>query len=120
MKKNLLITGGSGYLGVNLAKKFKKKYRVFLGSRNQKRNREASILTGCKDIPLDVSNINSIRDAITFCNPDVIIHAAALPYKECEQDPQNAYIINNALTEILSDYCIKNNCYFSPWLNTII
>ena len=73
MKKSLLITGGSGYLGINLANKFKKKYTVFLGSRNQKRNREASILTGCKDIPLDVSNINSIRDG-EFCNPNVIIH----------------------------------------------
>ena len=35
MKKNLLITGGSGYLGVNLALSLKKKYNVFLGSRNQ-------------------------------------------------------------------------------------
>ena len=51
--KNLLITGGSGYLGINLANKFKQKYKVFLGSRNQKRNREASNITGCKDIPLD-------------------------------------------------------------------
>ena len=86
MKKSLLITGGSGYLGVNLAKKFKKTYRVFLGSRNQKRNREASILTGCKDIPLDVSNINSIRDAISFCNPEVIIHAAATKFVDISEE----------------------------------
>ena len=86
MKKNLLITGGSGYLGINLAKKFKKKYKVFLGSRNQKRNREASILTGCKDIPLDVSNINSIRDAVSFCNPDVIIHAAATKFVNISEE----------------------------------
>ncbi len=86
MKKNLLITGGSGYLGVNLAKKFKHKYRVFLGSRNQKRNREASILTGCKDIPLDVSNINSIRDAVNYCNPEVIIHAAATKFVDISEE----------------------------------
>ena len=86
MKKNLLITGGSGYLGVNLAKKFKKKYRVFLGSRNQKRNREASDLTGCKDIPLDVSNINSIRDAVNFCDPEVIIHAAATKFVDVSEE----------------------------------
>lgn len=86
MNKNLLITGGSGFLGINLAKKFKKKYKVFLGSRNQKRNREASILTGCKDIPLDVSNINSIRDAVSFCNPDVIIHAAATKFVDISEE----------------------------------
>lgn len=86
MKKNLLITGGSGYLGINLAKKFKQKYKVFLGSRNQKRNREASNITGCKDIPLDVSNINSIRDAVNYCNPDVIIHAAATKFVDISEE----------------------------------
>tara|TARA_B100000575_G_scaffold120605_1_gene95985 strand:+ start:274 stop:1218 length:945 start_codon:yes stop_codon:yes gene_type:complete len=86
MKKNLLITGGSGYLGVNLANKFKKKYKVFLGSRNQKRNREAYILTGCKDIPLDVSNINSIRDAVDYCKPKVIIHAAATKFVDISEE----------------------------------
>mgnify|MGYP001363027636 CR=1 FL=1 len=86
MKKNLLITGGSGYLGINLANKFKQKYRVFLGSRNQKRNREASNITGCKDMPLDVSNINSIRDAINYCNPEIIIHAAATKFVDISEE----------------------------------
>ena len=86
MKKNLLITGGSGYLGINLANKFKQKYKVFLGSRNQKRNREASNITGCKDIPLDVSNINSIRDAVNYCNPEIIIHAAATKFVDISEE----------------------------------
>jgi len=82
----MLITGGSGYLGINLAKKFKKRYNVFLGSRNQKRNREASNITGCKDIPLDVSNINSIRDAVNYCNPKIIIHAAATKFVDISEE----------------------------------
>ncbi len=86
MKKNLLITGGSGYLGINLANKLKQKYRVFLGSRNQKRNREAYNITGCKDIPLDVSNINSIRDALNYCNPKIIIHAAATKFVDISEE----------------------------------
>lgn len=85
MKKNLLITGGSGYLGVNLAQKLKNRYNVFIGSRNQKRNREASMLTNCKDLPLDVSNINSIRDAIHFCKPKIIIHAAATKFVDISE-----------------------------------
>ena len=56
MKKNLLITGGSGYLGINLALNLKK-YNVFIGSRNQKRNYDASLKTNCEAIPLDVTNI---------------------------------------------------------------
>ena len=30
MKKNLLITGGSGFLGINLALNLRKKYNVFI------------------------------------------------------------------------------------------
>ena len=47
MKKNLLITGGSGFLGINLALNLKKKYNVFIGSRNQKRNYDSNLETGC-------------------------------------------------------------------------
>ena len=86
MKKNLLITGGSGYLGVNLALSLKTKYNVFLGSRNQKRNREAHKLTNCKDIPLDVSNINSIRDALIYCKPEIIVHAAATKFVDISEE----------------------------------
>ena len=85
MKKNLLITGGSGYLGVNLALALKKKYNVFLGSRNQKRNYDASKYSGCEAIPLDVTNINSIRDAVIYCRPDIIIHAAATKFVDISE-----------------------------------
>ena len=37
-KKTILITGGSGFLGRNLALKLKDGYNVFLGSRNNKNN----------------------------------------------------------------------------------
>ena len=86
MKKNLLITGGSGFLGVHLALELKKKFNVFLGSRNQKRNREASNLTKCKDVPLDVSNISSVRDAVNYCNPSIIIHAAATKFVDISEE----------------------------------
>ena len=35
---DVLITGGTGYLGRNLALFYKKKYKVFLGARNNKQN----------------------------------------------------------------------------------
>ena len=102
----ILLTGSNGFLGDYFVNHFKSD------------NFEIS-----KFIRSDVNHLlqlyqekketNSWLKHYKFKNKyDVIIHAAALPYKECEQDPQNAYIINNVLTEILSDYCIKNNCYF--------
>jgi nucleoside-diphosphate-sugar epimerase len=57
-KKTILITGGSGFLGRNLAIFFKDKYNVILASRNNKQNFQAGKITGCKTVPLDVSNIN--------------------------------------------------------------
>ena len=55
MRKKILITGGSGYLGRNLAKNLKNKYLVYLGSRNNLRNDLAKHETGCEAFPLDVA-----------------------------------------------------------------
>ncbi len=85
MKKNILITGGSGYLGVNLALKLKSKFNIYLGSRNQKRNFEASKISGCESIPMDVTNINSIRDAVIYSKPEIIIHAAATKFVDISE-----------------------------------
>ncbi len=85
MKKNLLITGGSGFLGINLALRLRKKYNVFIGSRNQKRNYDAKLETGCEAIPLDVTNIESVRDAVIYCKPDIIIHAAATKFVDISE-----------------------------------
>ncbi len=85
MKKNLLITGGSGFLGVNLALSLKKKFNVYIGSRNQKRNYDASLETGCEAIPLDVTNVESVRDALIYCKPDIIIHAAATKFVDISE-----------------------------------
>ena len=85
MKKNLLITGGSGFLGTNLAMKLRNKYNVFLASRNQRRNYEASQKTLCESIPLDVSNINSIRDVFAYSKPNIVVHAAATKFVDISE-----------------------------------
>ena len=80
MKKKILITGGNGFLGKELAASLKKKYKVFIGSRNNAENFKVSNLTKSEFIPLDVSNMNSVRDAINVSNPNIIIHAAATKF----------------------------------------
>tara|TARA_A100000164_G_scaffold382010_1_gene437274 strand:+ start:2398 stop:3339 length:942 start_codon:yes stop_codon:yes gene_type:complete len=85
MKKNLLITGGSGFLGINLANKLKKKYNVFLGSRNNKRNFEAKTITGCEIYPLDVVSKSSIKDAFNYIKPEIVIHAAATKFVDLSE-----------------------------------
>ncbi|AEA80520.1 capsular polysaccharide biosynthesis protein CapD [Candidatus Pelagibacter sp. IMCC9063] len=80
MKKKILITGGNGFLGLHLAQRLKKNFNIILGSRNNKNNFLVEKKTNCKTFPLDITNINSVRDAINFCKPDIIIHAGATKF----------------------------------------
>jgi UDP-N-acetylglucosamine 4,6-dehydratase/5-epimerase len=83
--KRILITGGTGYLGRNLALFYKKKYKVFLGARNNKQNFLVKNLTNCEAVPLDVSNINSVNDCLNYTRPDIVIHAAATKFVDLSE-----------------------------------
>ncbi len=83
--KKILITGGTGYLGRNLALFYRKKYKVFLGARNNKQNFLVKNLTSCEVVPLDVSNINSVNDCLNYTKPDVVIHAAATKFVDLSE-----------------------------------
>ena len=110
MKKNLLITGGNGFLGINLAMKLKNQYNVFLASRNQKRNQEATQKTLCESIPLDVSNINSVRDAFAYVKPEIVIHGAATKFVDIsEKFPFECSDINILGSSNLARVAIEKN-----------
>ncbi len=83
--KRLLITGGTGFLGRHLAKKLSGSYEVTLGARNNRQNLKAQRETGCAVTPLDVTNIESVRDAVTTFRPDVVIHAAATKFVDLSE-----------------------------------
>ncbi|MBN7817548.1 polysaccharide biosynthesis protein [Algoriphagus pacificus] len=93
--KTILITGGTGFLGRNLALKLKKDYRVVLTGRNNKQNLFASKYTGCEVAPLDISNIESVRDVFVEFKPDIVIHAAATKFVDlAEKYPMECVDVN--------------------------
>jgi FlaA1/EpsC-like NDP-sugar epimerase len=84
-KKKVLITGGSGFLGRNLALRLVKDYDVYIGSRNNKQNFQATKLTGVTALPLDVSSIESVRDVVRLVKPEIIVHAAATKFVDLSE-----------------------------------
>ena len=64
MRKTVLITGGTGFLGRHLALALREDFDVVLAARNNKQNALAAAETGCRTLPVDVARIDSVRDAV--------------------------------------------------------
>ena len=93
--QRILITGGSGFLGRELALKLKNKYEVILAARNNGLNKEAEEVTGCKSIPMDVSNMHSVSDGFNRSKPHLVIHAGATKYVNIsEEQPLETIDVN--------------------------
>jgi UDP-N-acetylglucosamine 4,6-dehydratase len=95
MKKTLLITGGTGFLGRNLATAMRDEYNVILGGRNNKQNMIAREVTSCTVLPMDVTNIESLRDVFVEVQPALVIHAAATKFVDlAEKLPMECVDVN--------------------------
>ena len=84
--KKILITGGSGFLGRNLALKSKKNYLVTITSRNQEKLKEAAEYCKCKYMTMDINSIHSISDVFNQIKPDYVIHAGASKYVDISEN----------------------------------
>ena len=95
MNQTIVITGGTGFLGKRLGLRLKDRYNVVLAGRNNKQNMGAGNFTGCKTAPLDVSNIESVRDVFAEFKPQVVIHAAATKFVDlAEKFPMECVDVN--------------------------
>ena len=95
MKPTLLITGGTGFLGKRLALALKDEYEIVLTGRNNKQNMAAQQFAGCAVLPMDVANIESVRDVFTETRPQAVIHAAATKFVDlAERQPMECVDVN--------------------------
>jgi nucleoside-diphosphate-sugar epimerase len=102
---NILVTGGTGYLGARISCDLSKKNKTFIQSRNKKN----SILESKNIIQFryDWKNHYILNEYLKKI--DVIIHTAGADFNFCEKNKKEAekcYLTN---TEILYFYAKKNN-----------
>jgi UDP-N-acetylglucosamine 4,6-dehydratase len=112
--KNILITGGTGSWGQELAKQILSKYNVnsiVIYSRNENsqvmmkrkfNNEKMKFVLG------DIRNLNSLRKATK--NIDIIFHLAALKHVPVGEESPDEFIATNVIgTQNIRDVAIENN-----------
>lgn len=89
-KERLLITGGSGFLGGNIAKMTAKSFDVF-ATYNSHPNR----IGECRFLPLDIRDKTQVVSVFNKIKPDLVIHTAGLVDVDyCESHPEEAVGVN--------------------------
>ena len=105
MKKNILITGGSGLLGLNWAITMREKFNITLGLHHRK-----VILKETRNILLDLDSKDLLTQSFEKLQPQLVIHAAGLTsVEECEANPVLAKYMNVDLTKNLTMVCTNLN-----------
>jgi dTDP-4-dehydrorhamnose reductase len=88
--EKILITGGSGLLGGNLAMMAREKFEVYATY-----YRHPIKIKKCITLSLDIRNQRETFRAITKIRPELIIHTAALTDVDyCEEHPEEAWSLN--------------------------
>lgn len=110
MKNKVLVTGGTGFLGRSLGQSLKDEYDVVLTGRNNKQNMYAQQVTGCNVLPLDVTNIESVRDCFVETKPQIVIHAAATKFVDlAEKQPMECVDVNVLGSQNVARVCLEKN-----------
>ena len=108
--KNILITGGAGYVGSNVAELLiKKKYKIFIID-NLSTGFRRLINKRAKFLKIDLKEKNKVRNLIKDNNIDSVIHLAALLDVNESQKKPKKYFQNNVIgTRDLVNACLNSS-----------
>lgn len=98
-KKNVLVTGGSGFLGWHLASQLSKVHKVAFTYSTHRVE-----ISHCQSLKMNLLHESTIKQAFKTFEPDVVVHTAALAKGgECEESKTKATQINVTGTMRLLD-----------------
>lgn len=101
MMPKVLITGGSGLLGLNWASTLRHTHSVTLGV-----HRRAVMMPGVATEQFSLESVEDVLEALDRIMPDCVIHAAGLASVEaCEANPKLACRVNVELAETVARAC---------------
>jgi dTDP-4-dehydrorhamnose reductase len=105
IRKKLLITGGSGFLGWNLCRAAKESWEVFGTVFSHKTD-----IPGCRKVCVDITNYNALTKIFNEIKPDAVIHTAAESQPNyCQNNPYETYTINVQATISIAGLCADKN-----------
>ena len=109
MVKNILVTGGAGYIGSHLTELLIKQKKNVTIIDNLSTGYKKLIIKKAKFIRSDISNVKKVKNIIKDFNIDSVIHlAAVLSVGESQSNPKKYYKINvEGTKKLLSS--IKNS-----------
>lgn len=103
MKKTVLITGGSGLLGLNWALGLRDRYAVTLALHER-----AVGPVGVDTRRIDLDSVAGLARALENAQPHVVVHTVALTdVDECDRKPEAAWHVNVQLAANVALACAK-------------
>lgn len=101
MKKKLLLTGASGFLGYHLMRVFAHDWEVYgIGNVN------SFHFEGATPVNCDITNYIELGNYFDDIEPDAVIHTAAIADANfCQQNPELSYSVNVDASKNLAGIC---------------
>ena len=104
---NILVTGGAGFIGTNLIKKFLSEGHKVVSIDNYATGYKTNHIEGAQYIEFDIRNI---KDYSAWGDFDVVYHLAALArIQPSFKDPINTFETNANGTLFIAKYCAEKN-----------